>query len=309
MTSFIQRQTDGLDHGTYQIVGVVDTFAVDDNTAILMGREDGVPTDGLDSGWFRFDNVTIPQGAIITSAKLTFQATSASQPGSPNVEIFGFDEDDTARIANADPDDYLARARTTASVTWTIEAWTSGSADHDTPDIAAVVQEIISRAGWVSGNALAITVEEDGNTANANNFRRAVSVDNAVGATGAPQITINYDIKSAILSGSLFATSAGTKENHIRYGGGTLIITLTNAAWDSSLGANNTQTQALINGLTSESTTFVSGWNAIVKPGLIFSDVVRTSATVATITFPAFASYNIDAQEIITCTIDSTSAN
>lgn len=48
-----------------------------------------------------------------------------------------------------------------------------------------------------------------------------------------------------------------------------------------------------------------TGWDAVVKAGQTVGGVVRTSATVVTITFDAFASYNITAQETITATIPS----
>lgn len=48
-----------------------------------------------------------------------------------------------------------------------------------------------------------------------------------------------------------------------------------------------------------------TGWDAVVKAGQTVGGVVRTSSTVVTITFDAFASYNITAQETITATIPS----
>lgn len=49
-----------------------------------------------------------------------------------------------------------------------------------------------------------------------------------------------------------------------------------------------------------------TGWDAVVKAGLSGSNVARTSDTVATVTLPAFASYNITAQETITVTVPAT---
>ncbi len=45
------------------------------------------------------------------------------------------------------------------------------------------------------------------------------------------------------------------------------------------------------------------GWDAVVKTGLTFSDVTRTSATVVTVTLPAFATYEITTAETITVTV------
>jgi hypothetical protein len=52
-----------------------------------------------------------------------------------------------------------ARAVTAASVAWSPPAWpTAGAAgaDQRTPDIAALVQAVVDRPGWASGNALAL---------------------------------------------------------------------------------------------------------------------------------------------------------
>lgn len=62
------------------------------------------------------------------------------------------------------------------------------------------------------------------------------------------------------------------------------------------------QRQAIINGLDSAQSE-AAGWDAVVKAGLAVTAVARTSDTVCTITLPAFASYNITAQETITATI------
>ena len=88
-------------------------------------------------------------------------------------------------------------------------------------------------------------------------------------------------------------------------GGETLIITLTNDTWDPTVGADNAITTALINGIDSAQAE-AAGWDAVVKTGLTFNDVTRTSATVVTITLPAFATYEITADETITVTVSAT---
>ncbi len=60
--------------------------------------------------------------------------------------------------------------------------------------------------------------------------------------------------------------------------------------------------QEIINGLDSAQAE-AAGWDAVVKAGIPVANVVRTSDTVVTITLPAFASYNITAQETITATV------
>ena len=58
----------------------------------------------------------------------------------------------------------------------------------------------------------------------------------------------------------------------------------------------------MINGIDSDQAE-AAGWDAVVKTGLTFNDVTRTSATVVTFTLPAFATYDITVDETITVTV------
>ena len=66
--------------------------------------------------------------------------------------------------------------------------------------------------------------------------------------------------------------------------------------------AFDAQRQAIINGLTSAGAE-ATGWNNEVRDKIAVTDVVRTDATVVTITLDAEAGYNITANETITGTI------
>jgi hypothetical protein len=51
------------------------------------------------------------------------------------------------------------RATTTANITWTPPAWNTvneAGAAQRTPNIASLIQAIVSRPGWSQGNALAV---------------------------------------------------------------------------------------------------------------------------------------------------------
>ncbi|MFB3070625.1 MAG: hypothetical protein ACE1ZK_01025, partial [Nitrospirales bacterium] len=57
------------------------------------------------------------------------------------------------------------RSRTAASVTWSPAPWASiGAAgpDQQTPNLAAIMQELVNRSGWVSGNAVALLITGTG---------------------------------------------------------------------------------------------------------------------------------------------------
>lgn len=110
---------------------------------------------------------------------------------------------------------------------------------------------------------------------------------------------------AAAVSAALTGTSTTATEANIVTGGRTIILTLTGdtflAAGTGPIGST-ANTQALIDGIDSAQAE-AAGWDAVVKVGIATTDVVRTSSTVATITLPAFATYNITATETITATI------
>lgn len=105
------------------------------------------------SGYY-FGNVTVPQGATITSA--TFEGYALSGTQNLVATVVGNDVDNANNFATEA--DVNGRTQTTASVNWTSQPLTS-SAYNTSPDISTVVQEIVDRAGWSSGNAMVILVK------------------------------------------------------------------------------------------------------------------------------------------------------
>lgn len=110
---------------------------------------------------------------------------------------------------------------------------------------------------------------------------------------------------AAAVTIALTGTAGGSTEADIVTGGKTTIITLTGdtfaAAGTGPIGST-ADTQALIDGITSAQTETL-GWNNEVRDKVATSVVVRTSSTVATITWTAAAAYDITATETITVTI------
>lgn len=108
----------------------------------------------------------------------------------------------------------------------------------------------------------------------------------------------------AAISGTIVS---GVTETDIVAGGKTLVITLTNDTWIvAGAGSFDLQRDEIIAGVTSaQSETF--GWNVVPKVQQSLAGVIRTSDTVVTITWDAFATYDITALETITVTVPSTS--
>ncbi|MGI9605612.1 MAG: Ig-like domain-containing protein [Acidimicrobiales bacterium] len=110
----------------------------------------------------RFTGVDIPQGVNITSAWLQFQADeSQSDPTSLVVQAEATDDSSTFASTSGN---ITSRPTTAATVAWSPVAWGKPDAGpaQRTPDLAAVIEEVVSRPGWVSGNAVSVIVTGSG---------------------------------------------------------------------------------------------------------------------------------------------------
>jgi PKD repeat protein len=115
-------------------------------------------TDGL-----RFTNVLIPSHATVTGAYVQFEADE-TQSEATSLLVQGQAADNAATFTSTTRN-VSGRPRTAASATWSPQAWTlvgEAGPKQRTPDLSAVVQEIVNRSGWVSGNALAIIISGTG---------------------------------------------------------------------------------------------------------------------------------------------------
>ncbi len=132
----------------------------------------------------RFTNVTVPGGATISNAYVQFQVDETNT-GATSLTIQGQAIDDAPTFTSASTD-ISSRGRTTASASWTPVAWnTVGEAgpDQRTPDIKSIIQEIVDRPGWTSGNDIVIIFTGSGE-------RTAESYNGS--ASAAPLLHIEY---------------------------------------------------------------------------------------------------------------------
>ena len=132
----------------------------------------------------RFAAVNIPAGATITNAYVQFQVDEASTVAT-NLTIQGQAADNAATFTTSS-DNVSSRPRTSAQASWSPPAWnTVGEAgpDQRTTNIATVIQEVVSRPGWVSGNALALIVTGTG---------KRVAESRRPGPTTAPLLHVEY---------------------------------------------------------------------------------------------------------------------
>lgn len=136
----------------------------------------------------RFTGVAITPGASIGDAYVQFQVDETSSE-STSLTVAGEATGDATTFSSS-TGDISSRSRTSNSVAWAPEPWpTKGEAGlaQRTPDLAAIVQEIVNGAGWSSGNSLVIMITGTGE-------RVAESYDGVSGA--APLLHIDYFVES-----------------------------------------------------------------------------------------------------------------
>jgi hypothetical protein len=102
-----------------------------------------------------FRNVNIPAGATVTAAYINIVPNTYDDP---NLVIWGeYDPISFAETSN----NLSGRTRTTANVAWSA-ANIGLAAYHASPDISAVIQEIVDTVGWGSGDNLALHLIDNG---------------------------------------------------------------------------------------------------------------------------------------------------
>ena len=110
----------------------------------------------------RFPGLAIPAGATITKAYVQFEADEA-QSEATALAIRGQSADNPLTFTSVNK--VSTRPRTTALVNWSPPAWAlvgEVGLNQRTPDLTSVIQEIVSRPAWATGNALALFVTGTG---------------------------------------------------------------------------------------------------------------------------------------------------
>ena len=141
-------------------------------------------TNGNQTVGLRFTGVSVPPGVTILEAYLQFQSDE-THSGATSLTLEGEAVDHAASFTGA-AGNVSSRPRTAAATAWNPAPWTrrgEAGAAQRTPDMSAVIQEIVNRPGWSSGNALAIIVTGSGK-------RVAESFEGD--ANGAPLLHIRY---------------------------------------------------------------------------------------------------------------------
>ena len=122
-----------------------------------------------------FGGVNIAQGASIANAYIQFQVDEVST-GSITLTIRGQDVDNASAFTSTDYN-VSSRTTTSASVTWSPSDWNTvgeEGSNQRTVNISSIIQEIVDRPGWSSGNGMVLIITGPDNV---NEYRRTAEND------------------------------------------------------------------------------------------------------------------------------------
>jgi hypothetical protein len=112
----------------------------------------------------RFRNVLIPPGSTITNAYIAFTVDETSSLTTSLT--FRTQKHDNAPIFSSASHDVSNRQKSDAAVVWNnIPSWGivgETGVKQQTPDLSAIVQEVVARSNWAAGNAMVFIIEGSG---------------------------------------------------------------------------------------------------------------------------------------------------
>ena len=132
----------------------------------------------------RFNGIGIPRGATIVNAYIQFQ-TDQTNSEATFLTIRGEAADNATTFVDTKRN-ISSRTTTNALVNWSPVPWPivgEAGVDQRTPDISGIIQEIVDRQNWTSGNSLVIITTGTG-------LRTAEAFEGV--PAGAPLLHVEY---------------------------------------------------------------------------------------------------------------------
>jgi len=162
----------------------VNVDTIDNDLDLGFDTESGLAqTVGL-----RFRNLDIPKGVNILDARIVFTSKGISE-GDSSFIIRGIAEDNVAAFSNT-TNDITDRPTTSSVISWVPDDWSEPATAFPTDDVTPIVQEIVNRGGWASGNTMGFVIEGAGGYYSNVNPRVAETADGDVSKS--PRLKVTY---------------------------------------------------------------------------------------------------------------------
>ncbi len=152
----------------------------------------------------RYEGVSLPAGASITSAKIRFTCSNGGETSAlNNVDIRGHDVNFSDRFQRGNNNNISNRygSDTDATVEWdNVGACNSAGTTVETPNISSIVNEIRARSGWSEGNPITILFDLTNTTGGQRTMRSLQGGNQDV----APQLILEFSQPAITLGQRLF---------------------------------------------------------------------------------------------------------
>jgi len=114
-----------------------------------------VTVDGTASMWMLFKTIAIPRASTITSATVTLRDVTGITSSQFTIKA----EAANSGTLPVDEASMEAKTLTTQSAAWSVASDAPGN-DIVSTSFATVVQALVNRAGWVTGNNILLTIQQ-----------------------------------------------------------------------------------------------------------------------------------------------------
>ena len=157
------------------------------SSALLLSNGTQTVKTGL-----KYRNLNIPRGAVITKAYIRFTSDQLNTA----ITEFSIAAENTGNASSfaSTVNNISSRSLTSAQVNWHSDnAFPLSGETINTPDIAAVIQQVVDRSDWCGGNDLALILSAT--SMSGSSARRALALEEGTGLS--PQLVISYDESTA----------------------------------------------------------------------------------------------------------------
>ncbi|MBQ4822372.1 fibronectin type III domain-containing protein [Aquimarina sp. MMG016] len=164
------------------------------NSSDLEMVYDSYNNNGYQKIGLRFRGVQLPNNATITTAYIQFTADESNNAGT-ELEISLHNSNNSPAFSSANK--VSDRSTFSSKVTWEPSSWSSGQSGSGqrTPNLKNMVQSLVNKSGWISGNNVSFIIRGKGNSLNSTSAKR-VADSYEGGANKAPRLIVSYTTSS-----------------------------------------------------------------------------------------------------------------